>query len=273
MATADPSINGSLTERQQRERDEYAARAPRIVRADIDFDHFSQKDHGPWNPYWTSFDRARAACACLPSRVLSYGCGAGRTALIFARMGHEVHGFDISEPLISSARAAAERYGLSGRAAFSVQTAENLAYREGAFDVVIGEDVLHHVDLPRAIPELHRVLKPGGVAVFKDSLATPFRDRIRRMPPITWLLPMGVKNRRTGELYHDTHDERPLNGADFALMREKFAKLEVERFHLLALLSKIFGNRARFERWDWRLFKIFPFLRRLGDNVVVVLQK
>ena len=266
-------MSGLLTDRQERERAEYAVRAARIVRPEIDFEYYSQKRFGPWNPYWRVYDRARCACLGGASRVLSYGCGAGRTALIFARMGYEVSGFDLSDPLIEAARAAAERYGLSQRTSFSVQAAENLEYPENAFDVVIGEDILHHVDLPKALPELCRVLKPGGVAVFKDSLSTPFRDKLRRNPPVTWVLPIGIKNRMTGELYYDTLDERPLNNDDLALMRQMFLKVEVEKFHVLTLLAKIFGNRPFFERCDWRMFKLLPVLRRLGDNIVVVLEK
>ena len=86
-------------------------------------------------------------------------------------------------------------------------------------------------------------------------------------------MPLGVKNRRTGERYHDTHDERPLCGADLAFMRRQFANVEIERFHVLALLAKVFGDLPRFERCDWRLFRVLPLLRRLGDNVVVVLQR
>jgi ubiquinone/menaquinone biosynthesis C-methylase UbiE len=42
---------------------------------------------------------------------------------------------------------------------------------DGAFDLVICNHVLEHVpDLDRALTELHRVLRPGGVAV----LQTPF---------------------------------------------------------------------------------------------------
>ncbi len=39
-----------------------------------------------------------------------------------------------------------------------------LPYRGGTFDLVVTADVLEHLrDLPRALSEIHRVLRPGGV--------------------------------------------------------------------------------------------------------------
>lgn len=47
------------------------------------------------------------------------------------------------------------------------QNLESLTYPDGAFDIVVTEDVLEHVrDPDRAFREIHRVLRPGGVHVF-----------------------------------------------------------------------------------------------------------
>ena len=44
--------------------------------------------------------------------------------------------------------------------------AEALPFRDAAFDVVVANYVLHHVpDTARAVTELARVMRPGGVAV------------------------------------------------------------------------------------------------------------
>jgi len=265
-------MNQSLTERQQREREEYNSRVS-AAKSEIDFEHFSHKRFGPWSPYWRVYDLVRSRRPPPQARLLSYGCGGGKSALIYARMGYTVCGFDISDGMVDVARKRAEKYALADRTTFSAQAAEELDYPDEFFDVVVGEDILHHVELNRAIPEMHRVLKPGGVAIFKDSLATPRRDRVRRLPPITWLLPPGMKNRRTGETYQDTADERPLGDNDLVIVRRQFPKMKIERFHVLTLLAKIFGNRPFFERLDWRLFKVLPFFRRLGDHVVIVLEK
>lgn len=263
----------TLTARQQREREEFNARARSQAKSEVDFDHYNHKRFGPWNPYWRLHDLVIRTGSRPGARVLSYGCGDGKAALIYAHAGCTVDGFDISDGLVDVARTLAAKYGLTERATFSAQPAEQLDYPDETFDIAAGISILHHVDISRAVSELYRVLKPGGIAVFKDSIATPWRDRIRRAPPATWILPLNVKNRRTGEMYQDTEDERPLNGDDLALIRQRFPKMRVERFHVLTLLAKIFGNRPFFERWDWRMFKVLPFLRRFGDHVVIVLEK
>lgn len=265
-------MSQTLSERQQREQAEFTARAAALTRPEINFDHYAHRRFGPWNPYWRVHDLVVRNYPP-PRRLLSYGCGAGRSGLIYAQLGYSVAGIDICAALVDNARYLAEKYGFVDRAVFTVQAAERLDYSDESFDVVVGEDVLHHINLGEAIPELYRVLKPGGVAIFKDSLATPLRDSLRRRPPITWFLPLGTKNRMTGELYCDTPDERMLTQGDLDLLRRHFPEIKIERFHVLTLLAKVFGNRPFFERCDWWLFRVLPVLRRFGDNVVIILKK
>ena len=49
---------------------------------------------------------------------------------------------------------------------------EQLPFGPDRFDVVVGKAVLHHLDVARAAPELHRVLRPGGRAAFAEPLGT-----------------------------------------------------------------------------------------------------
>ncbi len=262
-----------LTERQQRERDEYNERISKTHLTEVDFDHFSQKRFGPWNPYWYIYNYVQEHYPPPDRELLSYGCGQGAHALRYARLGYRVSGFDISDGNIGVAQTLAEKYGYVSRAKFSVQPAEALDYPDEHFDVLVGENILHHVELSEAVPEMRRILKPGGCAIFKDSLQTPFRDRIRRSPPVTWVLPIGVKNRVRGVSYHDTDDERPLNDGDFQLMRRHFPQMDVVKFRVLSMLSSVVSNRPLLERFDYWMFKILPFTRRFGDNVVVILKK
>ena len=45
---------------------------------------------------------------------------------------------------------------------------EALPFRSGAFDAVVGNAVLHHLRLDRAVPELLRVVRPGGAICFAE---------------------------------------------------------------------------------------------------------
>lgn len=43
---------------------------------------------------------------------------------------------------------------------------EHLAYPDEEFDMVIGHAILHHIpDIEKALAEIHRVLKPGGICM------------------------------------------------------------------------------------------------------------
>jgi len=104
--------------------------------------------------------------------VVDFGCGSGENSLLLARRGAYVVGVDISESLIELARRRLEVNGLAGRAQFVVGSAHDLPLREAAADVVLGIAILHHLDLDAASREVHRILKPGGRAIFKE----PVRD-------------------------------------------------------------------------------------------------
>ncbi len=266
-------MSSNLTERQNREREEFDTLYARIEPRQ-DFNRFEEKRHtyGPWNQYWQVYDFVRRH-AGPGKRLLVYGCGHGTTAVVYAKLGYEVYGFDISPVGVAKAQRLAEVAGVSDRVHLSVQPAEQIDYPAEFFDVVEGVNILHHVDLSRALPELRRVLKPGGVAIFKDSLATPRRDRIHAMPPFRWILPPGTKNVRLGMVYEKTPDEQPLTPQNLAAIRQEFPKFETEQYRVLALFSTFMKSRTFLEKCDAWLFRVFPAARRLGDHVIIRLQK
>lgn len=228
---------------------------------------------GPWSSYWQVYDLVRQLANPPGKRLLSFGCGTGHDAIRYAKLGYTCDGFDISRIAVVSATQTAAEYDLSEQCRFTVQTAEQLHYDSEQFDVVVGVDVLHHVDMRQAIPEVRRVLKPGGIAIFREPLATPIRDHLRNSRLVTWLIPLGTKNLHTGETYHDTEGEHKLDRNDFRILRDSFPDLVVQRWRVVALLSVLLGNRRRLERIDWLIFRAFPFLRRLGDQSVLVIRK
>lgn len=97
------------------------------------------------------------------SRVLDLGCGLGRHALLFARAGFSVTGFDLSEIGLTKLR---ERAGVER---LHVLTAmgdlRELPFRDGAFDCVLAYRSIYHCDyagLVDSIGEARRVLVPDG---------------------------------------------------------------------------------------------------------------
>jgi ubiquinone/menaquinone biosynthesis C-methylase UbiE len=95
--------------------------------------------------------------------LLEVGCGMGSDLLQFARGGARVTGLDYTPRSIEISRRRFAVYGVPGR--FMVGDAENLPFPDASFDVVYSNGVLHHTpDTQRAIDEILRILRPGGVA-------------------------------------------------------------------------------------------------------------
>lgn len=105
-------------------------------------------------------------------RVLDFGCGSGENTLLLARRGAKAVGVDISASLLSLARRRLLVNGLEGAAELLVGSAHDLPLQSESVDVVLGIAILHHLDLDASAREVHRVLRPGGRAIFKE----PVRD-------------------------------------------------------------------------------------------------
>jgi ubiquinone/menaquinone biosynthesis C-methylase UbiE len=98
-------------------------------------------------------------------RVLDIACGSGEPAISIASLlqdSGEVVGIDISPQPLQVARERARRRGL-GNIAFLQADVHQLPFPDGSFDRAVSRfGVMFFSDLPRALCELHRVLKPGG---------------------------------------------------------------------------------------------------------------
>jgi cyclopropane fatty-acyl-phospholipid synthase-like methyltransferase len=121
-----------------------------------------------------STDELLALAALAPGQqVLDIGCGVGTTAIeMAARFGVTVKAADISPDMRDRAIANARSAGVTDR--LSVEAADicALPYESGSFDRVVAEAVTMFVDRNRAIAELVRVCRPGGLV-----LATEFHWR------------------------------------------------------------------------------------------------
>lgn len=97
--------------------------------------------------------------------VLEIGPGGGGHSCLFKRHGASVTAVDITpQRAISTAFKLGLVAGGEGRAYNA--DAENLPFRDGVFDIVYSNGVLHHsADTDKTLAEVRRVLKPGGRAV------------------------------------------------------------------------------------------------------------
>lgn len=103
-------------------------------------------------------------------RVLEIGCGRGVGLEILLGLGAaEVVGLDIDPRMI---RLAQNRLAGDGnRAKIELGDAEAIQAPDASFDSVVDFGILHHVPgWPKALGEIARVLKPGGMFYFEDIL-------------------------------------------------------------------------------------------------------
>jgi ubiquinone/menaquinone biosynthesis C-methylase UbiE len=96
--------------------------------------------------------------------VLEIGVGMGADHLQWAKSSpRSLTGIDLTPRAIEHTRARLDAYGLTSR--LECADAEHLPFPDNSFDIVYSWGVLHHSpDTPRAIDEVYRVLRPGGVA-------------------------------------------------------------------------------------------------------------
>jgi SAM-dependent methyltransferase len=107
---------------------------------------------------------------CRPGdRVLDLGAGPGFATEMLARLGYDTVSVDPDASMLRHARnrVRLDAARIGGRVDAACGVAERLPFPASVFDGVLGMNVLHHVgDLPSALEEMARVLKPGCRAVF-----------------------------------------------------------------------------------------------------------
>jgi ubiquinone/menaquinone biosynthesis C-methylase UbiE len=97
-------------------------------------------------------------------RVLEIGCGLGTDGAQFAQAGAEYVGMDLSAASVTLASANLRLRNLP--AGWLVSDAESLPFADNTFDLVYSNGVLHHTpDLPAAVAEVRRILRPNGRAI------------------------------------------------------------------------------------------------------------
>ena len=121
--------------------------------------------------------------------LLDLGTGTGLVAREFARRGCIVSGTDIALGQIEAARAQAQSEAL--KIDFQVAPAEACPHADASFDIVTASQCWLYFDAERAIAEVKRVLKPGGLLVtthfswlaLADPIASASEQLVLRFNP------------------------------------------------------------------------------------------
>lgn len=104
------------------------------------------------------------------SHVLDAGCGAGWTAVSFARLrGCRVTGITLSAVQLATARRHATLAGVRQHARFSCQDFSATTFADASFShVIASESSCYALDKLQWLREMHRVLQVGGRLVIAD---------------------------------------------------------------------------------------------------------
>lgn len=113
-------------------------------------------------------------------KVLEIGCGNGAEGVLFASVGAQYTGVDLTETAVHATREHFENLRLKG--SFQIENAESLSFPNASFDWIYSYGVLHHTERPeKAFQEVYRVLKPGGRAYLMLYHKNSFNYYVRIM--------------------------------------------------------------------------------------------
>lgn len=158
-----------------------------------DAERQKQRDSETYDPVAATYERltdrfteplaawmVEAAQVAGPQQVLDVGTGTGVVALAAGRRLNadgNVLGVDLSQGMLSRARARAQTQGLSNRVRFEQHDAEALGLESASRDCVLSLYALLHFPNPAAaLSEMHRVLRPGGQLVLAIGRPPPRRS-------------------------------------------------------------------------------------------------
>lgn len=199
--------------------------------------------------------------------VLEIGLGFGTVGQALAARGARYYGVDIAAGPVAMMRDRLRWLGMNGNDTVLQASVLELPWEAETFDFVISIGCLHHTgDLPRAVEEVHRVLRPGGTALVMLYNAHSLRQLVVR--PSQRLRARRAR-RSSAELMRAIYDANRAGEAaphtDFVSRREvrhlfgTFSSVKVEVQNFDQEMPVGFGRRLAIPR------------ERLLDNVARVL--
>lgn len=173
---------------------------------------------------------------------LDYACGNGSNARHAANSGAVLSlGFDISGVSVNNAKQFATEEEIKNIRFFQAD-AENTKLPDNSIDIIICSGMLHHLDLSYAMPELRRILRPGGKLLAVEALDYNPAIKLYRMI--------------TPAMRTDWEKAHILSLKDITFAKRFFRLGEVKHWHVIGYIA---GK--------------FSFLRPVTDLIDRVLEK
>lgn len=186
--------------------------------------------------------------------ILDVGCGPGTITTGFAKYASEgkIVGIDISAAVLEKAKALAAEANIPNEGPGSVvfeqgNILESLPYADETFDIIYSSQLFGHIpppDLPlKALTEMRRVLKPGGILSARSALDAHFYPRNLDLDRL-W----GANQRKV--LRQDAPDDEDSSGASLPALYRK-AGFNEEKIRIGAGTTVYAGPETR--KWlAWR---------------------
>lgn len=194
------------------ERSAGEARATRIEEVDVR----RYLNPGPNTPYPLEY-AFHLLGNVVGKTVLDLGCGSGECIPALAARGANVVGVDLSPELIALAQERLRSQEVD-TASLRVGSAYDTGLSAASVDVAFCMSLLHHLEIPRAMAEIQRVLRPDGYAIVKEPIRlSRVYNRVRSFFP-----------------EHDdiSEYEHPLTRDELSMVTRNFAPSDVRFFRL-----------------------------------------
>jgi ubiquinone/menaquinone biosynthesis C-methylase UbiE len=155
----------------------------------------------------------------------------------------------------------------------------NLLYEDNFFDIIHGSCILHHIDCSIVGKEIYRVLKPGGIAFFRENsdrnLILRFLRRLLFGKPGGYQKQKFLFIKRTG-----TSDEYPLTEEEVEVLVKIFKgniRVTNEYFYFFSLLNSLIFKNSTLGNLLWTLDSlignVFPFIKKYSFFQEIWLKK
>jgi SAM-dependent methyltransferase len=192
--------------------------------------------------------------------VVDLGCGEGLNTTILAALGARVLSVDISDKSLETTFARARANGVANRVEVIHADAAGIPIADRTADRVLCAAILHHVDCVGAARQIHRILKPGGTAVFLEPLVGP-----------AWLSKLkGFLPKSAGV----SEDEAPLTQEQVDCVSQTVGRAGRSRKFLLTtrIIDRVglnsWGVVSRSHRFDAWILRHAAFMRPLASPLV-----
>jgi ubiquinone/menaquinone biosynthesis C-methylase UbiE len=193
--------------------------------------HYSAKDYDQYTERFVAVYDAGMIERLLEERrmreaegiLLDVGTGTARLLIKIAAVPEfkdvRLIGIDYFQDMVDEAAKAVAESNLQDRIELRQADAHHLPYADNFADYIISRSTIHHwADPVQALKEIHRVLKPGGIAIIHD---------VRRDP--------------APDILHQFNELRRQAGVEPARLEEKYTAAEVKDFLRQAGLHRYAG--------------------------------